>query len=198
MAGKIPPGYSLQWSGQFENQTRAQKKLFLLIPLSMLIIYILNFMNFKSHRKSLTILLAVPVTFAGGILLLALYGFNFSVAVWVGFIAVFGISDDDGILITTYLDQVFEKRKPKTKEAVIEATVEAGKARFRPAFMTTVTAFLALLPIFILGGTGKEVMLPMAIPTFGGMMLVMITWFITPTIYSWFEERRVEKQEQKV
>ncbi len=193
MADKIPAGYSIYWSGQFENQARAQAKIFLLVPLSFLIIYLVNFLNFKSHRKSLTIFLAVPITLAGGILLLAIYGFNFSVAVWVGFIAVFGIADDDGILITTYLDQVFTKRKPKTKHEVIEATVEAGKARFRPAFMTTITAFLALLPIFIFGGTGKEVMLPMAIPTFGGMILEMITWFIVPTLYSWFEERNLSK-----
>lgn len=137
----------------------------------------------------------MPITFCGGLILLALYGFNFSVAVWVGFIAVFGLSDDDGILITTYLDQVFKARKPKTKQEVIEATVYAGKARFRPAFMTTITAFLALLPIFIFGGTGKEVMLPMAIPTFGGMFLVTITIFIVPAVYSWFEEKKLLKQE---
>uniref|UniRef100_A0A7V0Z443 Efflux RND transporter permease subunit n=1 Tax=candidate division WOR-3 bacterium TaxID=2052148 RepID=A0A7V0Z443_UNCW3 len=193
MSGKIPSGYSIQWSGQFENLVRAQRKLFVLIPLSLLIIYIINFLNFKSHRKSLTIFSTVPVTFAGGIILLAIYGFNFSTAVWVGFIAVFGIADDDAILITTYLDQVFARKKPKTKSEVIEATVEAGKARFRPAFMTVTTTFLALLPIFIFGGTGKEIMLPMAIPSFGGMIVHMITWFIVPAIYSWFEERKIKK-----
>ncbi len=192
MADRIPPGYSIQWSGQFENLIRAQRKLFVLIPLSLLIIYIVNFLNFKSHRRSLTIFSTVPVTFAGGIILLAIYGFNFSTAVWVGFIAVFGIADDDAILITTYLDQVFARRKPKTKQEVIEATVEAGKARFRPAFMTVTTTFLALLPIFIFGGTGKEIMLPMAIPSFGGMIVHMITWFIVPAVYSWFEQRKLD------
>jgi Cu(I)/Ag(I) efflux system membrane protein CusA/SilA len=193
MAGKLPPGYSIQWSGQYENQVRAQGKLFVLIPLSLLIIYLINFMNFRSHRKSLTIFLAVPVTMAGGVILLSIYGLNFSVAVWVGFIAVFGIADDDAILITTYLDQVFKRRQPKTKAEVTEATVEAGKTRFRPAFMTTATAFLALLPIFIFGGTGKEIMLPMAIPSFGGMIVHMVTWFVVPTIYSWFEERKTQR-----
>ncbi len=191
MAGKIPQGYSIQWSGQFENLLRAQRRLFVLIPLSLLIIYIINFFNFRSHRKVLNIFFTVPVTFAGGIILLAIYGFNFSTAVWVGFIAVFGIADDDAILVTTYLDQVFARRKPKTREEIIEATVEAGRARFRPAFMTVTTTFLALLPIFIFGGTGKEIMLPMAIPSFGGMMVHMITWFIVPAIYSWFEERKL-------
>jgi len=194
MAGKLPPGYSIQWSGQFENQVRARKRLSILVPISLFINYMLIFMNFKSHRKALTIFTAIPVTLAGGILLLAVYGYNFSVAVWVGFIALFGIAVDDGVLITTYLDQVFAERKPKTKEEVIEATVYAGKARIRPAFMTTITTILALLPIFLFGGTGKEVMRPMAIPSFGGMIIEMITWFIVPTIYSWFEERKANNR----
>jgi Cu(I)/Ag(I) efflux system membrane protein CusA/SilA len=194
MAGKLPPGYSIQWSGQFENQVRARKRLSVLVPISLFINYILIFMNFKSHRKALTIFTAIPVTLAGGILLLAIYGYNFSVAVWVGFIALFGIAVDDGVLITTYLDQVFAERKPKTKQEIIEATVYAGKARIRPAFMTTITTILALLPIFLFGGTGKEVMRPMAIPSFGGMIIEMITWFIVPTIYSWFEEKKLHKK----
>jgi Cu(I)/Ag(I) efflux system membrane protein CusA/SilA len=194
MAGKLPPGYSIQWSGQFENQVRARKRLSVLVPISLFINYMLIFMNFKSHRKALTIFTAIPVTLAGGILLLAIYGYNFSVAVWVGFIALFGIAVDDGVLITTYLDQVFAERKPKTKQEIIEATVYAGKARIRPAFMTTITTILALLPIFLFGGTGKEVMRPMAIPSFGGMIIEMITWFIVPTIYSWFEEKKLHKK----
>ncbi len=192
LAEKIPPGYSIQWSGQFENQVRASKRLSLLVPVSLLIIYLLLFLNFKSHRRSLTIFLAIPVTLSGGVLLLAVYGFNFSIAVWVGFIALFGIAVDDGILITTYLDQVFTERQPKNRQEVLEATVYAGKARIRPAFMTTITTILALLPIFIFGGTGKEVMRPMAIPTFGGMIIETVTWFIVPTIYSWFEEKKIK------
>ncbi len=194
MAGKLPPEYSIQWSGQFENQVRARKRLSVLVPISLFINYILIFMNFKSHRKALTIFTAIPVTLAGGILLLAIYGYNFSVAVWVGFIALFGIAVDDGVLITTYLHQVFAERKPKTKQEIIEAKVYAGKARIRPAFMTTITTILALLPIFLFGGTGKEVMRPMAIPSFGGMIIEMITWFIVPTIYSWFEEKKLHKK----
>ncbi|MBU2568253.1 MAG: CusA/CzcA family heavy metal efflux RND transporter [Elusimicrobia bacterium] len=193
IAGKLPAGYSIQWSGQFENQVRAKKKLSVLVPISLFINYMIIFMCFKSHRKSLTIFAAIPVSLSGGILLLAIYGYNFSVAVWVGFIALFGIAVDDGVLITTYLDQVFTERKPKTKQEVIEATVHAGKARIRPAFMTSVTTILALLPIFIFGGTGIEIIRPMAIPSFGGMTLAAITWFIIPTIYSWFEERKINK-----
>jgi len=191
MAGKLPAGYSIQWSGQFENQVRAKKRISLVLPISLFINYMLIFINFKSHRKSLTIFTAIPVTLCGGILLLAILGFNFSVAVWVGFIALFGVAVDDGVLMTTYLDQVFTERRPRNKREVIEATVYAAKARIRPAFMTTITTILALLPIFLFPGTGKEVMIPMAIPSFGGMIIEMITWFIVPTIYSWVEERRV-------
>ncbi len=193
MAGKLPSGYSIQWSGQFENQIRARKTLSILVPLSLFINFMLLFMNFKSFPKVFMIFTAIPVTLSGGTLLLALYGFNFSVAVWVGFIALFGIAVDDGVLITTYLDQVFGRKKPKTREEVQEATLEAGKARIRPAFMTTITTILALLPIFIIGGTGKEVMRPMAIPTFGGMIIETITWFIVPCLYSWREERRLKR-----
>uniref|UniRef100_A0A7C6A8D0 Efflux RND transporter permease subunit n=1 Tax=candidate division WOR-3 bacterium TaxID=2052148 RepID=A0A7C6A8D0_UNCW3 len=192
MADKIPQGYSIQWSGQFENQVRAKNRLTILVPLSILVIYLLIWTNFKSHRQTLTIFLAIPITLSGGIILLAIYGYNFSIAVWVGFIALFGIAVDDGILITTYLNQIFKTRTPKTKQEVVEATVYAGKARIRPAFMTTITTIFALLPIFIWGGTGKEVMRPMAIPTMGGMIIETITWFIVPTIYSWFEERKVK------
>lgn len=192
MSGKLPPGYFIQWSGQFENQVRAKKKLSVLVPISLFINYMLIFMAFKSHRKSLTIFTAIPVSLSGGVLLLAVYGYNFSIAVWVGFIALFGIAVDDGVLMTTYLEQVFGERKPKTKDEVIEATVYAGKARIRPAFMTSITTILALLPIFLFTGTGIEVMRPMAIPSFGGMILAAITWFIVPTIYCWFEERNIK------
>lgn len=191
MAGKLPVGYSIQWSGQYEHLVRARKRLSILVPISLFINYMIIFMNFKSHRKTLTIFTAIPVTLCGGILLLAIYGFNFSVAVWVGFIALFGIAVDDGVIMTTYLDQVFAEKKPKTKQEVIEATISAGKARIRPAFMTTITTIFALLPIFIFPGTGKEVMRPMAIPSLGGMIIEMITWFIVPTLYCWFEERKI-------
>lgn len=194
MAGKLPSGYSIQWSGQFENQVRSKKTLSVLVPLSLFLNFIILYMNFKSFPKVFMIFTAIPVALAGGVLLLALYGFNFSVAVWVGFIALFGIAVDDGVLMTTYLDQLFEKKRPRTQEEVIEVTVEAGKARIRPAFMTTVTTILALLPIFLYEGTGIEVMRPMAIPTFGGMLIAAITWFIIPCLYSWHEEKRIKRE----
>jgi Cu(I)/Ag(I) efflux system membrane protein CusA/SilA len=192
---KLPQGYFLQWSGQFENQVRAKKKISILLPVSLLINFLLIYMNFRSIIKSVFIFTAVPVTLAGGIWLLAFSGFNFSVAVWVGFIALFGIAVDDGILMTTYLDDVFkeQKGKIKTRQDVIEAVVYAGLGRIRPAFLTTITTISALLPIMFLKGTGAEVMQPMAIPSIGGMTIEMITWFIVPVLYSWREERKLNK-----
>lgn len=192
---KLPQGYFLQWSGQFENQVRAKKKIAILLPVSLLINFMLIYMNFRSITKSIFIFIAIPVTLAGGVWLLAFSGFNFSVAVWVGFIALFGIAVDDGVLMTTYLDDVFRERrdKIKTQKDVIEATVYAGLGRIRPAFLTTITTIAALLPIMFLKGTGAEVMQPMAIPSIGGMTIEMITWFIVPCLYSWREERRLNK-----
>ena len=193
---KLPQGYFLKWSGQFENQVRAKKKISVLLPISLLINFMLIYMNFRSIIKSAFIFTAVPVTLAGGVWLLAFSGFNFSVAVWVGFIALFGIAVDDGVLMTTYLDDVFKERrdKIKTRQDVIEATVYAGLGRIRPAFLTTVTTIVALLPIMFLKGTGAEIMQPMAIPSIGGMTIEMIAWFIVPTLYSWREERRIAKE----
>lgn len=188
---KLPPGYFIQWSGQFENQVRAKNKIAILLPISLLINFMLIYMCFRSLVKSAFIFTAIPVTLAGGVWLLAFSGFNFSVAVWVGFIALFGIAVDDGILITTYLDDVFRERRAKitSRQDIIEATVHAGLGRIRPAFLTTITTIAALLPIMFLKGTGAEVMQPMAIPSIGGMTIEMITWFIVPTLYSWREER---------
>ncbi len=188
---KLPSGYFLQWSGQFENQVRAKNKIAILLPISLLINFMLIYMNFRSIIKSVFIFTAVPVTLAGGVWLLAISGFNFSVAVWVGFIALFGVAVDDGVLITTYLDDVFKERKGKikTRQDIVEATVYAGLGRIRPAFLTTITTIAALLPIMFLKGTGAEIMQPMAIPLIGGMTIEMVTWFIVPTLYSWREEK---------
>lgn len=190
---KLPQGYFLEWSGQFENQVRAKKKLMVLVPISLLLNFMIIYMNFRSIIKTIFIFTAIPVTLAGGIWLLALSGFNFSVAVWVGFIALFGIAVDDGVLITTYLDDVFSERRNsiKSRKDVIEATVYAGLGRIRPAFLTTLTTIMALTPIMLLTGAGSEIMKPMAIPSLGGMFAEMITWFVVPCLYSWREERRL-------
>jgi Cu(I)/Ag(I) efflux system membrane protein CusA/SilA len=113
------------------------------------------------------------------------------VAVWVGFVALFGIATDDGVLMATYLDQVFRERRPATREDVRAATVVAGTRRVRPALMTTATTLLALLPVLTSQGRGSDIMVPMAIPSFGGMALAVMTMLVVPVLYCWRQERRL-------
>ena len=118
---------------------------------------------------------------------------NMSVAVWVGFLALFGIATDDGVIIATYMKQSFDKTLPGTVTEVREAVVRAGKRRVRPCLMTTATTILALLPVLTSKGRGADVMVPMAIPSFGGMTVVLITMFVVPTLFSTVQERRVRR-----
>ena len=113
---------------------------------------------------------------------------NLSVAVWVGFIALFGIATDDGVLMASYLDQSFEKSKSTSKADIKTNVIEAGKKRVRPCLMTTATTLLALLPILTSTGRGSDVMIPMAIPSFGGMTIALITLFVVPVLYSYYKE----------
>ncbi|MGK0220367.1 MAG: Cu(I)/Ag(I) efflux system membrane protein CusA/SilA, partial [Planctomycetota bacterium] len=156
---------------------------------------------------------AVFVAWAGGFMLLWLYGqpgfldvslfgvnlaelfsvhtMNLSVAVWVGFLALFGIATDDGVILSTYLRQSLDERRPTDKSAVREAVVHAGLRRVRPCLMTTATTTLALLPVLSSQGRGSDVMIPMAIPTFGGMLVVLVTLFLVPTLVSAIEELKI-------
>ena len=125
--------------------------------------------------------------------LFQMHTINLSVAVWVGFIALFGIATDDGVLIATYLDQSFLRNKPNTKESIRKAVTEAGVRRIRPALMTVATTMIALLPVLTSTGRGADIMIPMAIPSFGGMTVALISIFIVPVLYSWREERKLKK-----
>jgi Cu(I)/Ag(I) efflux system membrane protein CusA/SilA len=117
---------------------------------------------------------------------------NLSVAVWVGFIALFGLATDDGVLMGTYLDQSFKRNRTKTIEEIRAAVVEAGERRIRPAVMTTTTTIIALLPVLTSTGRGADIMVPMAIPAFGGMIVAAITYYIVPTLYCMREEYKLK------
>ena len=125
--------------------------------------------------------------------LFQMHTYNLSVAVWVGFLALFGIASDDGVIIATYLDQSFMRRKPTTVQEIRNATLIAGQRRARPALMTIATTVLALIPVLTSTGRGSDIMVPMAIPSFGGMVFAMITMFIVPVLYSWWEEKKITK-----
>jgi Cu(I)/Ag(I) efflux system membrane protein CusA/SilA len=125
--------------------------------------------------------------------LFQIHTINLSVAVWVGFIALFGIATDDGVVMATYLTQIFEKNKPKSKQEIRKAVIQAGQKRIRPCLMTTATTILALLPVLTSTGRGSDIMIPMAIPSFGGMLVALITLFVVPVLYSWSKEMKVKK-----
>lgn len=189
---ELPKGYSIAWAGQYENQVRATDRLKLLIPLALLINLLIIYMGIRNLRNSAIIFSAIPIAFSGGIILLWLVGFNTSVAVWVGFIALFGIAVDDGVVMMTYLKESIERIKPKDWESLKECIIEAGTRRIRPLVMTTGTTIIALLPVMWSTSTGSEVIKPMAIPTLGGMMIELVTLFVVPVTYSYFEQKRLE------
>ena len=213
-SGKIvlPKGVSYAFTGTYEQQEHAAKRLQIVIPVALMIILLILYFQFRSVTASLIHFSGVFVAFAGGFILMWLYGqpwfmdftvcdvnmrtlfgmgiINLSVAVWVGFIALFGIATDDGVLMGTYIHQTFLARNPQTKHDIIEAVVEAGKKRVRPAAMTTATTLIALLPVLSSTGKGADVMVPMSIPTFGGMMIQTMTMFVVPVLQCWWRERK--------
>jgi copper/silver efflux system protein len=192
---ELPKGYSIVWAGQYQNQTRANKRLSILIPIALAINLIIIFLGIGSWRNSAIIFAAVPVATAGGIVLLWLGGFNTSVAVWVGFIALFGIAVDDGVVMMTFLKEAIRNHQPKNWQELKECIIEAGCRRIRPLVMTTTTTVVALLPIMWSSGTGAEVMKPMAIPVLGGMVVESITLFVVPIIFSYYEQKKINPEE---
>jgi Cu(I)/Ag(I) efflux system membrane protein CusA/SilA len=212
----IPAGVSYTFAGSYENQLRAQKRLSVILPLSLFVIFMLLYFKFKNVSTTALIFSSIAVAWAGGFLLIWLYGqswfidgsffgidlgqlfqihpINLSVAIWVGFLALFGIASDDGVLIATYLDQSFAQKKPSSVQEIHQATLEAGRKRVRPMIMTTATTILALLPIMTSSGRGSDIMIPMAIPAFGGMLVAIITMFVVPVLYAGLAERKLKKQ----
>ncbi|SNR67682.1 Cu(I)/Ag(I) efflux system membrane protein CusA/SilA [Lutibacter agarilyticus] len=212
----VPKGINYQFTGTYENQLRAEKILAVVVPLALLIIFLILYFQFKSVATSFMVFTGIAVAFAGGFIMIWLYGeswflnfdvfgvnlrtlfqmhpINLSVAVWVGFIALFGIATDDGVVMATYLTQTFNKNKPKTKQDIRASIVEAGEKRIRPCLMTTATTILALLPVLTSTGRGSDIMIPMAIPSFGGMLIALITLFVVPVLFSWKQELEIKKQ----
>jgi copper/silver efflux system protein len=187
----LPAGYTIVWAGEYENRIRANRRLAVLLPLALLINIIIIYWGIGGLRNSIIIFSAIPIAFAGGLLLLWIGGFSTSVAVWVGFIALFGIAVDDGVVMMTYLTREISTRKPDNWAQLVECIVSAGTRRIRPLLMTTVTTIVALLPVMWSTSTGSEVIKPMAIPALGGMLVEIVTLFVVPVCYSFFEERKL-------
>ena len=215
---KLTKGISYKFAGNYEQQERATARLMIVVPLALLIVLLVLYFQFKTLTASLIHFSGVFVAFAGGFILLWLYGqdwfmnfslagvnmrdlfqmhtINLSVAVWVGFIALFGVATDDGVLMGTYIHHVFLEKDPQTRHAIREAVVTAGLKRVRPAAMTTATTLIALLPVLTSTGKGADIMVPMAIPTFGGMLIQSMTMFVVPVFQCWWREGLLKKEEK--
>jgi len=215
---KVPSGVSFKFSGNYENQVRAEKRLAVIVPIVLVLIFFILYFQFKSVSTTLMIFTGIAMAFTGGFIMLWSYDqewflnfsiagidfrdlfqiktINLSVAVWIGFIALFGIATDDGVLMGTYLDQSFKSNQTASINEVRVAVVEAGQRRIRPAVMTSATTIIALLPILTSSGRGSDIMIPMAIPAFGGMLIAAISYFIVPVLYCWREERRLPESER--
>ncbi len=208
----VPPGISFRFAGNYEQQVRASQRLSIVLPVSLLVIFLILYFQFRSVATSLMVFMGVFVAFSGGFIMIWLYGqpdfmnvelfgknmrdlfqmgtVNLSVAVWVGFLALFGIATDDGVLVATFLRESFKTNTPDNIAEIRDAVVEGGLRRVRPAMMTTATTILALLPVLTSTGRGADIMLPMAIPSFGGMVLQTITMFTVPVLYALWQESK--------
>ena len=206
----VPAGVSYEFSGSYKNQVRAAKRMSIVLPLSLAVIFLLLYFKFRKVSVTLMVFTGVFVAWGGGFLMLWLYAqpwfldttllganlrelfqvrpFNLSVAVWVGFLALFGIATDDGVIMATRIEQSMDEQKPDSIESIRKAVVEGGRLRIRAAVMTSATTILALLPVLTSTGRGADIMVPMAIPSFGGMVVASITWFVVPILYCWTQE----------
>ncbi len=213
---ELPAGMSYVFTGNYENQIRATKRLLIVVPISLILIFLILYFQFRSVTSTSLIFSGILVALSGGFIMIWLYGqpwfmngtlaghnlrdlfqvhtINLSVAVWVGFIALFGVATDDGVLISTYLNQLKERNPPQSIRQVRAMVLEAGSKRVRPAMMTTATTLIALIPVLTSTGKGSDIMVPMAIPLFGGMTIEVLTMFVVPVLYSMWQENVVKRQ----
>ncbi|MEZ6060935.1 MAG: efflux RND transporter permease subunit [Planctomycetaceae bacterium] len=188
---RLPAGYALQAVGSFQNQVESNARLMWVLPLVVLTNLFIIYLQFRHLPITLAVFAGIPVAFSGGMILLAVNDVEINTAVWVGFIALFGIAVDDGVVIATYLDQVFTRRKLRSVQDIRDATVEAGLRRIRPCLMTTFTTVIALIPVLLSTGRGAEVAKAMAWPVFGGMILELLTLFVVPVVFCGFKELKM-------
>jgi len=213
----IPAGVSYEFAGNYENQVRAQRRLAVVVPAALFVIFMILYFQFRSVITSLLVFSGIIVAWAGGFLMIWCYAqpwffnlsffgvnlrelfqmhpINLSVAVWVGFLALFGIASDDGVVMCTYLEQSFAKASPSGKPEIRKAVIAAGTRRVRPCLMTTATTILALIPVLTSTGRGSDIMVPMAIPVFGGMTIEVLTMLVVPILYCWKKELAAKKKQ---
>jgi Cu(I)/Ag(I) efflux system membrane protein CusA/SilA len=196
---QLPPGYYMDWSGQYENQQRARQRLMVVIPIVLVIIFGLLYTTYNSVLEAAHVLLAVPFALTGGVYLLWALGYNFSVAVWVGFIALFGTAVQTGVVMVIYLEEAVERKRQEvgvlTPKTLMDAVIEGALLRLRPKVMTVSTVVAGLLPIMWSTSAGSEVMKPLATPVLGGMVSSLLhVLIVTPVIFFSLRERHLKKQ----
>jgi Cu(I)/Ag(I) efflux system membrane protein CusA/SilA len=193
----LPAGYYVAWSGQYENQLRAKARLQLIIPFVFVIIFVMLYFTFKSALEAAMVMLSVPFALIGGVYLIYFLGYNFSVAVWVGFIALYGLAVETGVVMVIYLHEALDtrlRRGPVAAEDITAATIEGGVLRLRPKIMTVATNFLGLLPIMWSAGTGSDVMKPIVAPMVGGILTSAIhVLFVTPILFALMKEAALRR-----
>jgi Cu(I)/Ag(I) efflux system membrane protein CusA/SilA len=199
----LPPGSYIEWSGQYENEVRARQRLQIVIPVVLVVIYMLLYLTYRSFLDAAQVLLAVPFGLAGGIYLQYALGYNFSVAVWVGFIALFGTAVQTGVVMVIYLQEAEARKREElggrlTRAALLEAVKEGALLRLRPIVMTVSAVVASLLPIMWSQSTGAEVMKPLATPVLGGMVSSMaLVLIVTPVLFYWLREREIRQAERR-
>jgi Cu(I)/Ag(I) efflux system membrane protein CusA/SilA len=200
----LPAGYYIGWSGRWENQEHARQQLQLVLPIVLLVIFVLLYFTYHSLVEAAHVLLAVPFALTGGVYLLWLLGYNFSVAVWVGFIALFGTAVQTGVVMVIYLEEAVARKQREmggalTRSALRDAVVEGALLRLRPKVMTVSTVVAGLLPIMWSTRVGAEVMKPLATPVLGGMVSSLLhVLVVTPVIFFWLQERRLGLQQESL
>jgi Cu(I)/Ag(I) efflux system membrane protein CusA/SilA len=199
-----PDGYSYRWVGQYQEAQRANERLAYIIPIALMMILLLVFFHFKKMSTTLFVFSGVPLGVAGGVLMIRYWpwiqsvftglpqgpSIYMTVAVVVGFIALLGIIVDDGVVIGTYIQQIYTKKKPKTREQIHAVVLEAGSRRIRPTLMSKATTIIALVPVLWSTGRGSDVLQPMALPVVGGMIMDLLTLFVVPTAMCWWIEMK--------
>jgi Cu(I)/Ag(I) efflux system membrane protein CusA/SilA len=211
----LPGGVSYAFTGTYENQVRSEKRLKIILPVALVIIFVILYLQFNSVATSSLVFSGIAVAWAGGFIMIWLYAqpwfldfsvfsvsmrelfqvhpINLSVAVWVGFLALFGIASDDGVVMATYLDSTFSERRIESVKDVRDAVIVASLRRVRPCLMTTATTILALIPVLTSRGRGSDIMIPMAIPAFGGMVFEVVTMLVVPVLYCWIKEFKLKR-----
>ncbi|MBS3945013.1 MAG: efflux RND transporter permease subunit, partial [Melioribacter sp.] len=200
---KLPSGYSYTWSGQYESKVRAQQTIQIIMPVVFLIIFVLLFFTLKDYLEAGVVMLSVPFALIGGMYMIYILGYNFSVAVWVGFIALYGVAVETGVVMVVYLHEALDKRLRAfhkgerghiTKDDIYEATVEGSVLRLRPKLMTVGTSMVGLIPIMWATGTGSDVMKPLTAPLIGGLLTSAVhVLVVTPILFAMMKERALKK-----